>query len=185
MLVTNEYGRSLTSSNLYRVSADENIYTFQSYAVVSNVSPNSGSTTGGTILTINGNYFADSTQYPLEVKVGNQPCTILSSTTTTIQCQTSVQPSASQSQYQGSRGLQQYVSSGFTAQVIKKKEFYVESIQKLIVFLRRHCLLIHQHPLVIHHRLMMLCMFQTIPIRKQFGLRVLFVLKKQLIMYSI
>jgi len=119
MLVTNEYGRSLTSSSLYRVSADEEIYTFQSYAVVSSVSPSSGSTAGGTTVTINGNYFDDSTQYPLVVKVGNEPCTILSSTTTTIQCQTPVQPSSSQSQYQGSRGLQLYVSSGFTAQVNK------------------------------------------------------------------
>lgn len=32
ILVTNQYGRSLTSRNLYRVSADENLYTFQSYA---------------------------------------------------------------------------------------------------------------------------------------------------------
>jgi len=32
MLVTNEYGRSLASSNLYRVSGAENLYTFQSYA---------------------------------------------------------------------------------------------------------------------------------------------------------
>jgi hypothetical protein len=32
MLVTNEYGRSLASPNLYRISAQENLYTFQSYA---------------------------------------------------------------------------------------------------------------------------------------------------------
>ncbi len=32
MLVTNQYGRSLVSPNLYRVSANENLYTFQSYA---------------------------------------------------------------------------------------------------------------------------------------------------------
>ena len=32
MLVTNEYGRSLVSANLYRVSADEKLYNFQSYA---------------------------------------------------------------------------------------------------------------------------------------------------------
>ena len=115
MLVTNEYGRSLTSSSLYRVSADEEIYTFQSYAVVSSVSPSSGSTAGGTTVTINGNYFDDSTQYPLVVKVGNEPCTILSSTTTTIQCQTPVQPSSSQNQYQGSRGLQVYRTTSATA----------------------------------------------------------------------
>jgi hypothetical protein len=32
MLVTNQYGRSLASSYLYRVSAEELLYTFQSYA---------------------------------------------------------------------------------------------------------------------------------------------------------
>lgn len=32
MLVTNQYGRSSASSNLYRVSADEELYMFQSYA---------------------------------------------------------------------------------------------------------------------------------------------------------
>ena len=133
MIVTNEYGRSLVSSNLYRVSADENLYTFQSYAglfilflyikinkfslVISSVTPNSGSTAGGTTLTIAGNFFDTSTQYPLVVNVAGQPCTILSSTTTNIQCQTSAQPSGSQSQYQGSRGLQLYRASGTTAQV--------------------------------------------------------------------
>ncbi|CAF3592631.1 unnamed protein product [Rotaria sordida] len=116
MIVTNEYGRSLTSSNLYRVSADENLYTFQSYAVISNVMPNSGSTQGGTILTISGNYFSNSATYPLVVKIGGEPCTVLSSTTTTIQCQTPVAPQGSQSQYQGGRGLQIFRTSGSTAQ---------------------------------------------------------------------
>ncbi|CAM4958724.1 unnamed protein product, partial [Rotaria socialis] len=116
MLVTNEYGRSLARSNLYRISADENLYMFQSYAVISSVTPNTGSTQGGTMLNINGNYFSTSTRYPLVVKVGNQPCTILSSTTTTIQCQTPVAPSSSQNQYQGGRGLQMYSTSGYTTQ---------------------------------------------------------------------
>lgn len=35
MIVTNQYGRSLTSASLYRVSADENLYNFQSYAGLS------------------------------------------------------------------------------------------------------------------------------------------------------
>lgn len=32
MIVTNQYGRSFESANLYRVSANEVLYTFQSYA---------------------------------------------------------------------------------------------------------------------------------------------------------
>ncbi|CAF2963963.1 unnamed protein product [Rotaria sp. Silwood2] len=116
MLVTNEYGRSLTSSNLYRVSADENLYTFQSYAIISNVIPNSGSTQGGTLLTINGNYFSNSANYPLVVQIGGQPCIIINSTTTIIQCQTPIAPLSSQNQYQGGRGLQVFRTSGFTSQ---------------------------------------------------------------------
>ncbi|CAF0819146.1 unnamed protein product [Rotaria sp. Silwood1] len=116
MIVTNQYGRSLTSSNLYRVSADENLYTFQSYAVISSVTPNSGSTQGGTLLTINGNYFSNSASYPLVVQIGGEPCTILSSTTTTIQCQTPIAPLASQNQYQGGRGLQIFRTSGSNTQ---------------------------------------------------------------------
>jgi hypothetical protein len=71
------------------------------YLVISSVTPNSGSTIGGTLLNINGNYFDTSATYPLVVNVGGQPCTILSSTTTNIQCQTPVVPSSIASQYQG------------------------------------------------------------------------------------
>jgi len=52
-------------------------------------------------LTINGNYFSNSAMYPLMVNIAGQSCTILSSTTTTIQCQTSEEPNSSQNQYQG------------------------------------------------------------------------------------
>jgi hypothetical protein len=44
MLVTDQYGRSSVSPNLYRVSAAGDLYNFQSYAVISSVSPNTGST---------------------------------------------------------------------------------------------------------------------------------------------
>jgi hypothetical protein len=71
------------------------------YLVISSVTPNSGSTAGGTTLNINGNFFDTSTTYPLVVNVGGQPCTILSSSTTNIQCQTPVAPSTTASQYQG------------------------------------------------------------------------------------
>lgn len=68
--------------------------------MISSVTPSSGSTAGGTTLTINGNYFSNSANYPLVVKVGGQPCTVISSTTTSIQCQTAQMPSLL-SQYQG------------------------------------------------------------------------------------
>lgn len=56
---------------------------------------------GGTVLTINGNYFVDSAKYPLIVKVGGQPCSILSINKTTIQCETSSKPSTNMTRYQG------------------------------------------------------------------------------------
>jgi len=111
MLISNEYGRALVSPSLYRVSATETLYNIQSYAVVTNATPNAGSTAGGTTITITGNFFSDSTRYPLVVKVGGEPCTILSSSLTTIQCQTSAVPSSIRSQYHGGRGLQIFRSS--------------------------------------------------------------------------
>jgi hypothetical protein len=71
------------------------------HLVISSVSPSTGSTAGGTILTITGNYFNNIAAYPLVVNVGGQVCTVLSSTLTSIQCQTPVSPSSSSSQYQG------------------------------------------------------------------------------------
>jgi len=71
------------------------------YLVISSVTPNTGSTAGGTTLTITGNFFDNSATYPLVVNIAGQPCTVLNVSTTTIQCQTPVAPSGSQSQYQG------------------------------------------------------------------------------------
>ena len=71
------------------------------YLAISSVTPNSGSTAGGTVLNIAGNYFSSSASYPLVVQIGGESCTILNSTTTTIQCQTSSAPSGSRNQYQG------------------------------------------------------------------------------------
>jgi hypothetical protein len=71
------------------------------YLVISSVSPNTGSTQGGTILTINGQFFCNNAEYPLVVNVGGQTCTVLNVSLTTILCQTPVAPTSSQSQYQG------------------------------------------------------------------------------------
>ncbi|CAF1377186.1 unnamed protein product, partial [Adineta steineri] len=105
VLVTNQYGRTLVNSNLYRISANEKLYNFQSYAVISSVSPTSGSTQGGTILTITGNFFSTNVAYPLIVNVGGQPCTILFTNLTIIQCQI---PSIT---VPSSRGLELYHDS--------------------------------------------------------------------------
>ncbi|CAF3954248.1 unnamed protein product [Rotaria sp. Silwood2] len=117
MLVTNEYGRSLVNSNLYRVSATGDLYTFQSYAVISNVTPNQGSIEGGTNLAIYGNYFSDSQQYLLVVKIGNEYCTILTVNQTIIQCKTPKIPTVTQNQYQGGRGLHIFRDLGVINQI--------------------------------------------------------------------
>jgi hypothetical protein len=71
------------------------------YLVISSVSPNTGSTQGGTTLTINGQFFCDNAAYPLVVNVGGQTCTIITVNLTNIQCQTSAAPTYNSSQYQG------------------------------------------------------------------------------------
>jgi hypothetical protein len=59
------------------------------------------------MLTITGNYFSDSSSYPLLVYVGGETCTVINTNLTTIQCQIPSISITNQSQYQGgSRGLQ-------------------------------------------------------------------------------
>ncbi|CAF3925163.1 unnamed protein product [Rotaria sp. Silwood2] len=106
MIVTNEYGRSMVRSDLYRISATGQLYNFQTYAIVSSVSPTMGSIEGGTTLVVSGQYFSHTTQYPIIVQVAGEICIILNVTLTTIQCRTPVNPSLGRSQYQGGRGLQ-------------------------------------------------------------------------------
>lgn len=69
--------------------------------VVSSITPNTGSTQGGTKLTITGNYFSNSIQYPLVVKVGGNVCTILNVNQTTVECETSAESITAHNQYQG------------------------------------------------------------------------------------
>lgn len=71
------------------------------YLVISSITPNTGSTEGGTNLTIYGNYFSDNQQYPLVVKIANEICTIISINQTIIQCKTPKMPTETRNQYQG------------------------------------------------------------------------------------
>ncbi|CAM4971603.1 unnamed protein product [Rotaria socialis] len=113
MIVNNQYGRSSTAVNLYQMSATGQLYNFRSHALISNVSPDSGSTQGGTILTISGQYFSNSSRYPVDVNVGGEPCTILSSNLTTIRCQISMEPMDNRTYYHGGRGLHIYNENRF------------------------------------------------------------------------
>ncbi|CAF4432640.1 unnamed protein product, partial [Rotaria socialis] len=113
MLVSNNNGRSASDSSLYRMSGTGQIYHFDTYAVLNNVSTSSGSVEGGTILTIQGDHFVGSSENPLVVNVGDEPCNVLSSELTTIQCQTALKPNHTRNYYHGGRGLHVYQEPGF------------------------------------------------------------------------
>lgn len=75
--------------------------------MVNNISSNSGSLEGGTILTIDGEYFNEASWNPLVVNVGDEPCTVLSAERNMIQCQTSTVPIANRNHYHG-KALSKY-----------------------------------------------------------------------------
>uniref|UniRef100_A0A3Q1GNU6 PA14 domain-containing protein n=1 Tax=Acanthochromis polyacanthus TaxID=80966 RepID=A0A3Q1GNU6_9TELE len=56
---------------LYRVSAENKLFMFQTYAEVTGVSPSAGSVLGGTLITVHGRFF-DETDRPARVLVGGQ-----------------------------------------------------------------------------------------------------------------
>jgi hypothetical protein len=76
-------------------------YMLTPFLVISSVSPNTGSTQGGTTLTISGENFCNNAQYPVVVNVGGQPCTVVNASLTSILCQTPVVPTSIASQYHG------------------------------------------------------------------------------------
>ncbi|CAF3294041.1 unnamed protein product [Rotaria sp. Silwood2] len=54
-----------------------------------------------------------SSNYPLIVNVGDDPCTIRNVNLTTIQCQTSIRPASNRNHYRGGRGLHVYYQPGY------------------------------------------------------------------------
>ncbi|CAF1686157.1 unnamed protein product, partial [Adineta ricciae] len=113
MFVTYAYGRSSTPLSSHQLSATGQLYTFQTYPVITSISPNDGSLKGGTTLTISGEYFSDNNPYPLAVNIANTPCTILSVNLTTIRCQISQPLNTSRAHYHGGRGFHMYSENTF------------------------------------------------------------------------
>ncbi|CAD5116834.1 DgyrCDS5681 [Dimorphilus gyrociliatus] len=101
-LIEGSWGRSLTKTHLLRVSHDDRIYTLQTYAVIESISPNEGSESGSTYITISGNYFDPKTS---SVKVSDENCAIVSITNNEIICKTSPKPASLPSKFPGNRGL--------------------------------------------------------------------------------
>ncbi|XP_069076732.1 fibrocystin-L-like isoform X2 [Pleurodeles waltl] len=86
-----QYGRSAPQLNTYFVSSVNKIAMFQTYAVVSGISPSAGSTKGGNLLTITGQYF-DDTDQPISVLLGGHRCDVQSHTDTRITCKAPSKP---------------------------------------------------------------------------------------------
>ncbi|TRY58768.1 hypothetical protein DNTS_034597 [Danionella cerebrum] len=86
-ILDSDYGRSLPDFGVFSISAVNQIAMFQTYAEVTGVSPSDGSMLGGTLLTIQGNYF-DETDQPARVLVGGQECQIKSVMNEGIVCVT-------------------------------------------------------------------------------------------------
>ena len=86
---------------------------------IDSVSPQIGSTVGGTYLTIKGKYFFDSSDVPSTIKVGDQPCKVVSFDMTNLPdtvlvCQTSSAP-ASSTEYYGNRGVTVFRDNVYTS----------------------------------------------------------------------
>uniref|UniRef100_W5KUJ5 PKHD1 like 1, tandem duplicate 2 n=1 Tax=Astyanax mexicanus TaxID=7994 RepID=W5KUJ5_ASTMX len=103
-ILDSEYGRSLPDFQTYSVSALNKISMFQTYAEVTGVSPSEGSLLGGTLLTIQGNYF-DETDQPAEVLVGGRECEVQSVTEQTLTCRTPAYEWSNATLFPGGRGF--------------------------------------------------------------------------------
>jgi len=109
ILVTNEFGRSQASSNLFFVSPNQKLYNFQTYAQVDSVWPHSGSQAGGTRLTIIGKYLYTDNSVPAMIDIAGQPCKIVEFdmsdlNATRIVCETPAEVTAPTDNY-GNRGI--------------------------------------------------------------------------------
>ncbi|XP_069076730.1 fibrocystin-L-like isoform X2 [Pleurodeles waltl] len=107
-IVDSLYGRSSPERNTYFVSSLNKIAMFQTYAVVSSISPSAGSIQGGSLLTVTGQYF-DATDQPISVFVGGKSCEVQAHTDGAITCVAPTKPTEDQlnftSVFPGGRGL--------------------------------------------------------------------------------
>uniref|UniRef100_A0A3P9KTK4 Polycystic kidney and hepatic disease 1 (autosomal recessive)-like 1 n=1 Tax=Oryzias latipes TaxID=8090 RepID=A0A3P9KTK4_ORYLA len=98
--------RSLPDKSSFWVSSLDKLSMFQTFAEVTGVSPSEGSTMGGTLLTIHGQFF-DQTDQPARVLVGGLPCEVQSVSDDRIICRTAAQQMKTDNRkvYPGGRGL--------------------------------------------------------------------------------
>ncbi|MBN3294524.1 PKHL1 protein, partial [Polypterus senegalus] len=127
-IVDGPYGRSLSDMGTYFVSSLNKLAMFQTYAVVTSISPSAGSSEGGAILTIKGQYF-DQTDAPARVLVGGQNCPVLSVSESQITCRSPAQPNDNRTVFAGGRGLKLEVWNKTTPQNLEDIMAYNESTQ--------------------------------------------------------
>uniref|UniRef100_A0AAQ5X4Y6 Polycystic kidney and hepatic disease 1 (autosomal recessive)-like 1 n=1 Tax=Amphiprion ocellaris TaxID=80972 RepID=A0AAQ5X4Y6_AMPOC len=101
-----DFGRSKPDKDLYRVSAEDKLFMFQTHAEVTGVSPSAGSVLGGTLITVHGRFF-DETDRLARVLVGGQ--ILFHYFSIVITCRTSQQPNGNMTLYPGGRGLKMEV----------------------------------------------------------------------------
>ncbi len=130
MLVSNEFGRALTSKSLAYISPDQHIYNFQAYAgkvffklhisvlvfqkknyflEITSISPQTGSVEGGTRITIVGKYLYHDANVPAQIDIAGSPCNVVDFDmsdvlATKIVCETSPSVVAPTDNY-GNRGI--------------------------------------------------------------------------------
>lgn len=85
---------------------------------ISAVSPQTGSTAGGTYVTLNGLYFYSDTSVPAVIEIGGQPCNLAgfdmaNLPNTTFVCTSPAQTSASE--YYGNRGINVIVDNVYSS----------------------------------------------------------------------
>ncbi|MBN3294522.1 PKHL1 protein, partial [Polypterus senegalus] len=124
--VDGPYGRSLPDVSTYFVSSANKLAMFQTYAVVTSISPSAGGSEGGTILTIKGQYF-DQTDAPARVLVGGQNCPVLSVSDSQITCRSPAQPDGNRTVFAGGRGLKLEVWNKTAPQKLEDIMAYNES----------------------------------------------------------
>ncbi|XP_013413864.1 fibrocystin-L-like [Lingula anatina] len=98
------YGNSYTAPNLIKVSGSDNLYLIQTYAVIRNLSANTGSTEGGLYLRVDGDYLTGAGDTPPRIQIGDSPCAQLLFGSGSFLCVTPPEQ-PQRPAYPGNRGL--------------------------------------------------------------------------------
>ena len=106
-VVSGQFGKSVNrkQDDAFSVNSEGQLFVYHTLPELTSVSPNLGSTEGGTYLKIQGNSF-DSYKDTTQVKVGGAECKVVSMTNSELVCQTPAESSVSLTDDAGTRGLQ-------------------------------------------------------------------------------